>query len=193
MRRIWNTTITEILLWQGSVLPTRTKTQGKKSNQYWISDWNHMKKLFLMEMEVIFFSDQAAFPKALCTSILYCSSSNECFVYNFWSFIKMHPKEIRLIFKRGQICHMHTKRKALLLSYFTLFSEEQLYKNFMYKLTTSVPSFQNDYPFYNNFWLMFWNCNAYFYAFTFKAHQHPASFSFQPPSTIFYIYIYMDI
>lgn len=29
MRRIWNTTITEILLGQGSVLPTQTKTQGK--------------------------------------------------------------------------------------------------------------------------------------------------------------------
>lgn len=189
MRRIWNTTITEILLGQGSVLPTRTKTQGKHPTSTGFQFEITWKSLFLME--ICHFLLWSSCFKALCTSILHCSSSKERFVYNFWSFINMHPKEIRLIFQRGPICHMHTKRKALLLSYFTLFSEEQLYKNFMYKLTTSVPSFQNDYPFYNNFWLMFWNCNAYFYAFTFKANQHPASFFFFSHHPL--LHIYMDI
>lgn len=60
----------------------------------------------------------------------------------------------------------------------------------MYNLTTLVLSFQNDYHFYNNFWFTFWNCNAYFYAFKFKASQHPAFFFFiQPPSTIIYGYL----
>lgn len=56
----------------------------------------------------------------------------------------------------------------------------------MYKLTTSVPSFQNV-SFYNNFWFTIWKCNIYFYGFKFKASQHPAFFFFfQSPSTVIY-------
>lgn len=183
----WNTSRTRLC----SSYPN--KNPGKTYNQYWISVWNYMKKPF-PNGNLSFSSLIKLLSLKLCVPASYIVHPQERFVYNFWSFINMHRKEIRLIFQRGPICHMHTKRKALLLSYFTLFSEEQLYKNFMYKLTTSVPSFQNDYPFYNNFWLMFWNCNAYFYAFTFKANQHPASFFFFFPATIhYYIYIYMDI
>lgn len=84
---------------------------------------------------------------------------------------------------------MHTKRKAWFFHSSYYFNEEQLYKNFMYILNTSVPSFQNDYPLCNNFWLMFWNGNAYFYAFMFKANPHPASFFGHHPLLHIYIRI----
>lgn len=46
------------------------------------------------------------------------------------------------------------------------------------ELTASALSFQNDYPFHNKFWFIFWHCKAYFYAFKFKASQHPDLFLF---------------
>lgn len=129
----------------------------------------------------------------LCVPASYIVQPPKSILFVIWSFIKMNSKEIRLKGDQSAICTPKGRPWFFHISHY--FSEEQLYRNLMYKLTTSVPSFQNDYAFYNNFWFMCWNCNASFYAFTFKANQHPASFFlfvFQPPSTIFYMWIFKE-
>lgn len=43
---------------------------------------------------------------------------------------------------------------------------------------------------HSKFWFTFWNCKAYFYAFKFKANQHPDFILFfQPLSTVKYQYL----
>lgn len=85
-------------------------------------EWKrHFLYAFCLRTSVIFFSDQAAFPKALSTSILNCLSLKKHFVYNFCSFIETQSKEVRLVFQRAPIYDMHTKRTAMVLSYFVLF------------------------------------------------------------------------
>lgn len=163
------------------------KNPGKKSNQYWISVWNHMKKPF-SNRKLSFSSLIKLLSLKLCVPASYIVHPQKSVLFVIFNpLLKCILKKQGSYFKEDQSAICTPKGRPWFFHISHYFSEEQLYKNFMYKLTMSVPSFQNDYTFYNNFWLMFWNCNAYFYAFTCKANQHPVSFFFsQHP--LLYIY-----